>query len=74
MQQKNTIIDILTMEKCWKGSFPWWPSWKKNWAKSGIWNGHNFGTNGQIFTNEGLIFLYLWALIDQQEMDNYEYW
>jgi hypothetical protein len=24
MQQKNTIIDILTMEK---GSFPWWPSW-----------------------------------------------
>ena len=24
MQQKNTITDILTMEK---GSFPWWPSW-----------------------------------------------
>ena len=24
MQQNNTIIDILTMEK---GSFPWWPSW-----------------------------------------------
>ena len=29
MQQKNTIIDILTMEK---GSFPWWPSWFFVWS------------------------------------------
>jgi hypothetical protein len=29
MQQKNTIIDILTMEK---GSFPWWPSWFFLWS------------------------------------------
>jgi hypothetical protein len=28
----------------------------------------------QIFTNEGLKFLSLSALIDQQEMYNYEYW
>jgi len=27
MQQKNTTIDILTMEKCWKWSFPWRPFW-----------------------------------------------
>jgi hypothetical protein len=57
MQQKNTIIDILTMEKCWKGCFPWWPSWNtEGGGESGIWNGHNFATTGLIFTNEGLKF------------------
>jgi len=35
MQQKNTIIDILTMEKCWKGHFLWQPSRNK---KGGVWN------------------------------------
>ena len=65
MQQKNTIIDILTMEK---GVFPGGHLGIKKGGNSGIWNSHNFATTGPIFTNEGLKFLSLWVLIDKQEI------
>ena len=51
-----------------KSSHWLWQDELKKKGGSGIWNGHNFATN------EGLKFLFLWVLIDKQEIYKFQHW